>query len=588
LSTGSACSKCTLEGREWKVVGDPFVLHRLGTIFPLARRTVDAVYIPATPEQSYDLFWFGKRYPMQVHPAEKLRSMSAQFRLAQIKAEKILDPGYQAKPVKFASGLKARDYQLVGSELWKLQQGLLIADELGLGKTVQVIAAYTDPRLLPAVVVVPLHLARQWAAQIKRFLPQLKTHIVQGTTAYSLKCIAECPSCEAIVDTIYETKQLSPTCPNCKRRFSNYTYRRPPDVIIVPYSRLSGWEAELSLYAKSVAFDEAHSLRSHKTAKWQAAKFLSRRVGWRVGLTATPLFNMGGEAWNLYDILCPGFLGTKENFQETWCQYQATSKEPPLRDPDAFGAYLRSSKVMIRRTAAEVGVPVQSIQRIYHQVDADASVFDKSTDKAGELARLLLSGQGARGADLLEFDSIMRQATGLAKAVSVAAFVSLLVEQGEPVVLFGWHRAVYDVWMEELKKYSPVMYTGTENANQKEAALNRFLIGDSKVFICSLRSGEGLDGLQHVSAVTVHGELDWASAVHRQGEGRVARDGQKRPTLAYYCVSDFGSDPIVSQVLGVKQDQLDGIIGNRELGPVKTVDNSSSIRKLAQDYLRRR
>jgi hypothetical protein len=43
-----------------------------------------------------------------------------------------------------------------------------------------------------------------------------------------------------------------------------------------------------------------------------------------------------------------------------------------------------------------------------------------------------------------DFDWKMRQATGIAKAPYVAEFVKLLLESEQKVVLFGWHRDVYD------------------------------------------------------------------------------------------------------------------------------------------------
>jgi hypothetical protein len=107
------------------------------------------------------------------------------------------------------------------------------------------------------------------------------------------------------------------------------------------------------------------------------------------------------------------------------------------------------------------------------------------------------------------------------------------------------------------------------------------------VFCISLRAGEGLDGLQHVSSTAVVAELDWTWAVVKQNVGRIARDGQTRPCKAYFPVTDFGSDPIVSQVLGLKRDQLNGFIGEKQNGPVKAVDHAAAIRRLAADYLKK-
>ena len=46
----------------------------------------------------------------------------------------------------------------------------LLADEMGLGKTVQALAALALTRALPALVVAPPHLMRNWARETQRFL----------------------------------------------------------------------------------------------------------------------------------------------------------------------------------------------------------------------------------------------------------------------------------------------------------------------------------------------------------------------------------------------------------------------------------
>jgi hypothetical protein len=131
-------------------------------------------------------------------------------------------------------------------------------------------------------------------------------------------------------------------------------------------------------------------------------------------------------------------------------------------------------------------------------------------------------------------DALVRQASGLAKAPHVAAFVALVLQSQQRVVLFGWHRAVYDVWMEALKDYQPRLFTGTESTKQKDEAIKEFREGSCRVLIMSLRAGAGLDGLQSCCSTLVFGELDWSPGVHGQCEGRMDRDGQKESVTAYY------------------------------------------------------
>jgi len=160
----------------------------------------------------------------------------------------------------------------------------------------------------------------------------------------------------------------------------------------------------------------------------------------------------------------------------------------------------------------------------------------------------------------------------------------MLLENGEPVVLYGWHRSTYRIWMEKLADFAPALYSGSESPGQKEQAVRRFVTGETPLLIVSLRSGAGLDGLQYRCRTVVFGELDWSPAVHAQCAGRPHRDGQKDPVMAYYLLSEDGVDPIMAEVLGLKRDQLDGLIGSRSVGPQRN-NSEAQMRKLAESYL---
>lgn len=138
---------------------------------------------------------------------------------------------------------------------------------------------------------------------------------------------------------------------------------------------------------------------------------------------------------------------------------------------------------------------------------------------------------------------------------------------------------------EDVIDFPPVMYTGTESAAAKEVSRKAFVEGDAKVLLMSLRAGAGLDGLQHACRTVVIAELDWSPAVHHQSIGRVHRDGQPDPVVAYFLVADHGADPIIVDVLGLKREQIDGVIDpNAELVERLEVDGDR-IKRLAEAYL---
>jgi SNF2 family DNA or RNA helicase len=247
---------------------------------------------------------------------------------------------------------------------------------------------------------------------------------------------------------------------------------------------------------------------------------------------------------------------------------------------------------MLRRTRTDVGRELPALSRSIHHIDADTDALDKIGKSAAELARIILQqGETKRGQKMSaseELSNILRQATGIAKAPYVAEFVRLLVESGEKVVLYGWHRTVYDIWLDRLKDLNPVMYTGSESVTQKEAAKAAFISGASQILIISLRSGAGLDGLQQVCRTVVFGELDWSPGVHEQCVGRIYRDGQPDPVLAYYLLAEAGSDPIVADVLNLKKSQIDGV-RDPEADLIETLEvEEGHIKRLAESFLRDR
>lgn len=151
----------------------------------------------------------------------------------------------------------------------------------------------------------------------------------------------------------------------------------------------------------------------------------------------------------------------------------------------------------------------------------------------------------------------------------------------------GWHREVYRIWGEELAEFRPAMYTGSESARQKDAAIETIARGDSPILMMSNRSGAGVDGLQEMMSQAVIGELDWAPPVHTQFIGRLRRDGQSRTVSAHYLHVNGGSDPVVLSALGLKNAQSRGIIDPYGGGIEAAPQDLRRMRQLAMSVLGR-
>lgn len=560
--------KLTFDGKhkQWVIECEPHVAIRLKRVFGKAdERQFGKIRISASIENSRDMEWFLDRYPLKADSETRalLVDRAREHRERQSLVESLL--ATRRAPQEFKLALPPRQYQSVAAGLWLASRGLLLADDVGLGKTVTAIAGFNNPQCLPALVVTLTHLPPQWKNEIARFAPELNVHVLRKGKPYDLV--------------------------GKRTLFAKF-----PDVIIANYHKLSGWAETIAPLVRSVIFDECQELRRSEgsdgeefSKKYAAARFIAEAVEYKLGLSATPIYNFGGEMFNVLNILCPGQLGTWQEFLREWCEWGAAGKAS-IKNPKAFGIYARDSGLMLRRTRQEVGRELPEITVVPHHIETDEEEFEKLRGRAVELAKLILrQRQDYKGQKMqasAEFDMRMRQATGIAKAPFVAEFVRFLAnDNAEPVVLYGWHREVYEIWNEKLSDLNPVMFTGTESPAQKEAAKQAFVSGESKVLIISLRSGAGLDGLQNACRIVVFGELDWSPGVHEQCIGRVHRDGQGQPVTVYYLISNSGADPVMCDVLGLKRQQIEGVRDPNADLVTKLQVNEDYIKRLAEKYL---
>ncbi|MDO2396064.1 DEAD/DEAH box helicase [Mycobacterium avium subsp. hominissuis] len=551
----------------WEVEAAPDVMIRIKRIFPrVSATTRGTVTLKATLEVARDLEWLVDRHPMSasVQDRRRLRALASEHRrteaaVQQVLAGRPLDVG--GGPGWVTPAVPLREYQRTARDLVWATGGVVLADELGMGKTFTGLALLEQPEARPALAVTLTGaMPRQWRRQLREFYPQLTSVEVRTGPIHSLQ-----------------------------RR------GRTADLIVMNYAKLDKWQHHLKGVVRTVIFDEVQELRRDESNRYKAAATISSAATYRIGLSDTPIYNYGGEIYNVVDVLRPGALGSREEFAREWCHTSGLNSKTRVHDPVALRSFLTAQGLLLRRELEEVGIQVPPAIPIEWSVPSDPTVLNEISGNAAALARLILDQSAnprERWTAAGQFDWIMRQHTGIAKAPFVADVVDLMLQSESRVMLLGWHHAVHDIWAERLRRHNPAMYTGRQTDTQKARSLEDFIAGRSRVLILSLRSGAGIDGLQKVVSTVVFGEMDWSPAVHRQAIGRARRPGQTKPVRAYFCTTDQGSDPVMLETLDLKKMQYDLLIqgvdeGQAQAPPERmTGERYDQIRRMAAQYLR--
>lgn len=525
------------ESEGWVVAAQADVATRLKRIFPRVQATrLGDIRILDSVEVCRDLEWVLGRWPMEITDADlRVLTRGADGHRAQQEQVTAVLNGtakHASLPMSPAPGRGPRDYQQVAYDLASTTGSLLLADELGLGKTESSLLALSDPANRPMLAVTLTGLPRQWVRELNEIFPDLRGVEVTKAKPYDL----------ADEDG------------------------NEPDLIVMNYAKLAGWSHHLMGKVRSVVFDEVQELRREGTQKHTAAQMVAGQARIKIGASATPVYNYGGEMYSILKVLAPDLVGDRAEFAREWCQaVYGLEQKARIVDPPAFRNWMTDQGVFLRRTREDVGISMPPLNVQEYTIDVDSKDWKAliASSDVAKVASLILNEDAPhrdRWRASGELDYKMRHATGVAKAPYVAEVAKLILESEEKIILAGWHRDVWSLWQEALASYNPVLYTGTESSAGKARAFDAFRAGDSRVLMLSLRSGAGLDGLQESCRVALFGELDWSPGVHKQVLGRLHRPGQTAPVTGYFCVSEYGADPTMMDALDLKRIEAEMLV----------------------------
>jgi superfamily II DNA or RNA helicase len=448
-----------------------------------------------------------------------------------------------------------RDYQVAG-HAWLARisvwgAGACLADDMGLGKTIQAIALLLDrARIGPALVIAPTSATYNWLDELRRFAPSLRP----------------------ILYADHRAAQEAEPAPLPRRA-----------VLVASYGLLvRDAEALAAIKFATLVLDEAQALKNPTTHRARAARRLD--AGFRLALSGTPLENHLGELWSLYAILCPGLLGSWEQFRERFATPIERAKDPEARA--ALARVLRP--FLLRRTKPEVArelpprveiqVPIAlsaEEQAMYDdarlaavaaltQSGADAALTGRTDGTGGAGGTGGAAGEQQRFAILAALTRLRLLAshprlydpTSKLPSSKLRRLRELLEElrsEGHRALVFSQFTSHLALVREELDRagITWLYLDGGTPAAERAARIRAFQDGTGDAFLISLKAGG--TGINLTAAdYVIHLDPWWNPAVEDQATDRAHRIGQTKPVTVYRLIA---RGTIEEQILALHRDK---------------------------------
>ncbi|XP_031496112.1 ATP-dependent DNA helicase DDM1 [Nymphaea colorata] len=210
----------------------------------------------------------------------------------------------QASIVPLLTGGKLKPYQLKGVKwlisLWQNGLNGILADQMGLGKTIQTIAflAHLKGNNLhgPYLIIAPLSTLSNWVNEIARFAPSMNAIIYHGDKQERLALVKK-----------HMPRDIGPDFP----------------LVVTSYEIAMNDSKVLARYCwKYVVIDEGHRLKNTKCKLLRELKRIKMEN--KLLLTGTPLQNNLAELWSLLNFILPDVFSSCEEF-ESWFDFSAKS-----------------------------------------------------------------------------------------------------------------------------------------------------------------------------------------------------------------------------------------------------------------------
>lgn len=431
-----------------------------------------------------------------------------------------LEDAQNIKPVTAPPDLLAelRPYQLEGlnwlNVLDELNFGGCLADDMGLGKSVQIIAfillLQKKKGRQTHLILAPTSLMHTWKAEFAKFAPSIQLHVHHGQG------------------------KIAPL------DFKNY------DVIITTYGTIVSDIASLATFLFDYVFvDESQNIKNPSSQRFKAVQLLQARN--RITISGTPFEN---NVWDLYAqfaFACPGLLGSRQYFRDSYAI-------PIGKFKQKNATKVLNKKIrpfILRRTKQQVAseLPEKTEIIVYcelHQAQRELYLQEERKFR-DELRTLTDDDVPKHTLQILKGLTKLRQICnspmllkdeGVAQEDSDSGKLEMLIDRitgvcdHHKVLVFSQFVSMLDLIGDKLENKNIAYTTLTGKTRDRETIINHFQQDESiRVFLISLKAGG--TGLNLVAADYVF-IVDpwWNPSVENQAIDRVYRIGQTKNVMA--------------------------------------------------------
>jgi SWI/SNF-related matrix-associated actin-dependent regulator of chromatin subfamily A-like protein 1 len=435
-------------------------------------------------------------------------------------------------------GGELKPFQRAGVSYILERRRTFLADEQGLGKTIEALAAVEAAGAYPAVVVCPASLKLNWLRELERWLPQRSTRALSGNG-------------------------------NGNGNGGGPAATPDADITVVNYDIVAARLEELcALEPVALVLDESHYCKNAAAKRTQAVQRLSAvvpREGLVLALSGTPVTNRPAELISQLRIL--GRLedfGSGARFGE---RFRGADAHLRLHWHLRARCFVRRLKADVlpqlpAKTRAVVPVELRN-EAEYRLAERDLVAWLRSQPL--DLRELDAKVAAALRAERLVRCNALKLLAARGKLDAALAWIHDFCSSGERLVVFAGHREIQRAVLERFPAALHIL--GEDSAAARDSALRAFQAADAseanQLIVCSIEvAGHGLTLTRSSNVAFL--ELGWTPAKHDQAEDRCHRIGQQDAVNAYYLLAAGTIDETISTLLERKRAVIGAVTDGLE------------------------